>query len=640
MNLAGIEISYLLRDLASKNSGYYLSNIYGITRNCLLFKLRHPEKEELSLMFSTFGLWLSSSKINPIEENKLQRRFRTDLLRTKLENVKQLGAERIAYLTFEGKDKKFVLVGEFFNEGNIILCNEEMKIQALLHSLDVRHRKLRVGATYVPPPSHGIDVFKVSAGSLESSMQPDLPAGKWLGRTLGLPTRYVEEIFKNSSVSKKASCSDLSKDDLVSITDSVQKIIKSVIGGQHDAVIVGKGSDRYVHPIRMHTDEDTVPVASFEAGLDEIFTLRILEYGKESISEEMDKRIIDLENTIEKQKKAVETVKNKSNAISNLASSLQTLIVRGINSLDDEEVQSVLLSVNACRINEKGVHLIQICEEKIAIDPQTSLHAIASCLYNESKKQIGAIPIIESAAIHAQKKIDLLKGTSTLQKESISYSHIRKKSWYERYRWFYTVDGLLAIGGRDSSSNMAMIRKHVEKDDLVFHADIHGSPFFILKNAQNATGASITEVASATVCFSRAWRETMFGLSAYWVKPEQVEKSAPSGQYLPKGSFLIRGTRNVLHVPTLRLAVGITKDNDAYVLICGPVEPIKKKCILYAVIEPLGSKSTDAAKKIRSEFLKLDDSVAKPIGVDEFVRVLPPSMCHMVDSGKNKEYYQ
>ena len=114
MNLAGIEISYLLRDLAAKNSGYYLSNIYGITRDCLLFKLRHPEKEELALMFSTFGLWLSSSKIAPIEENKLQRRLRMDLLRTKLENVKQLGTERIAYLTFEGRDEKFVLVGELF----------------------------------------------------------------------------------------------------------------------------------------------------------------------------------------------------------------------------------------------------------------------------------------------------------------------------------------------------------------------------------------------------------------------------------------------------------------------------------------------------------------------------------------------
>ena len=74
----------------------------------------------------------------------------------------------------------------------------------------------------------------------------------------------------------------------------------------------------------------------------------------------MDNQISELENTIERQKKAVETVKNKSNEISNLASSLQTLIVRGINSLDDETVQSVLLSANARKISEKGVQMIQI----------------------------------------------------------------------------------------------------------------------------------------------------------------------------------------------------------------------------------------------------------------------------------------
>ena len=152
-----------------------------------------------------------------------------------------------------------------------------------------------------------------------------------------------------------------------------------------------------------------VPVA-----MDELFTTRILEYGKESVSEDMDNQISELENTIERQKKAVETVKNKSNEISNLASSLQTLIVRGINSLDDETVQSVLLSANARKISEKGVQMIQICGEKIAIDQQTSLHAIASCLYNESKKQTRAIPAIESATANAQKKINLLKGTSTL----------------------------------------------------------------------------------------------------------------------------------------------------------------------------------------------------------------------------------
>ena len=47
-------------------------------------------------------------------------------------------------------------------------------------------------------------------------------------------------------------------------------------------------------------------------------------------------------------------------------------------------------------------------------------------------------------------------------------TEIRKKSWYERYRWFYTTDGYLAIGGRDAASNSAVVRKHLVKNDKIF----------------------------------------------------------------------------------------------------------------------------------------------------------------------------
>ena len=31
----------------------------------------------------------------------------------------------------------------------------------------------------------------------------------------------------------------------------------------------------------------------------------------------------------------------------------------------------------------------------------------------------------------------------------------------------------------------------------------------------------MNEIAHATVCFSRAWREALYGVSAYWVNPKQ-----------------------------------------------------------------------------------------------------------------------
>ena len=48
----------------------------------------------------------------------------------------------------------------------------------------------------------------------------------------------------------------------------------------------------------------------------------------------------------------------------------------------------------------------------------------------------------------------------------------------------------------------------------------------------------------------------------------------------------------------MKLAVGILPQDDSYVLTCGPVEPIKKNSILYAVIEPHGIEMVEAAKKL------------------------------------------
>ncbi|MFB3152432.1 MAG: NFACT RNA binding domain-containing protein, partial [Nitrosopumilaceae archaeon] len=216
----------------------------------------------------------------------------------------------------------------------------------------------------------------------------------------------------------------------------------------------------------------------------------------------------------------------------------------------------------------------------------------------------------------------------------ITFSEVKKKNWFERYRWFYTTDGILAIGGRDSSSNSAIIRKHLEKNDKVFHADIYGSPFFILKDGtESISPSSLNEIAHATVCFSRAWREAVYGSNAYWVEPEQVKKAAPSGQFLAKGAFVIDGTRNFVNISTLKLAVGIVKQDTSYLITCGPPNAIKKNSLCYVVIEPTGSEMTDVAKKIKNELVQMNEQAVKTFSLDDFVRVLPAGKSHVVETG-------
>jgi predicted ribosome quality control (RQC) complex YloA/Tae2 family protein len=623
MTLAGIELNYLVNKISEEVQGYYVSNIWGITKDSILFKLHHPEKSDIFMMISTSGVWITSVKIDQIEPNRLLKRLRSDLLRFKITKIEQKGSERIAYFTFAGFDKEFVIIGEFFGDGNILLCNDEMKILALQHAIDVRHRTLGVGMTYATPPSSGLDIFNISELDFEDLKKSELIAGKWFGRTLGLPKKYVEGIFELSDVNSKKIGKDLNNDEIKKIFHTTSTIVTNVTKGNHDPIIIRNETSEVI-PIKLgESDGKISSVNSFMEGLDTVFTENIVEKGRSIQTGESDKKIKELETQISEQEKAIETVKEKSKYVTNLANSLYVMVSKGMVSIEDPNAQSILEENNAKLSKEKGISLIVIKDEKIKINPEASLQSIASVLFNEAKRQSGAIKSIDQIKNKTKKKLEKLKNRTEASTQEIIVSEVRKKNWYERYRWFFTSDDMLAIGGRDAPSNSAVVRKHLGKNDKIFHGDIFGSPFFILKDAENPSTNSMNEVAHATVCFSRAWREGMHGTNAFWVNPEQVKKSAPSGQFLPKGSFTIEGKRNFVNIPSLKLAVGIIPQDDHYLLTSGPPETIKKNSLCYAIIEPHGLEMPEVAKKIKLEFSKLEEKITKQINLDDFVRALP-----------------
>ncbi len=241
----------------------------------------------------------------------------------------------------------------------------------------------------------------------------------------------------------------------------------------------------------------------------------------------------------------------KSENIAKVASSFSEYMSQGISNMDDSRINNLLKTNNAEIIKEKGIDYIKVDDAKIKVNLGSSLPTTASVLFNASKKQKAAIIPLQKLVKKTEKELEKVIDKGEVAKQAVSFSEIRKKNWFERYRWFYTSDGILAVGGRDSSSNSAIIRKRLEKNDKVFHTEISGSPFFLLKDDISPTSASLTEVAHATVCFSRAWKESIYGSSAYWVNPDQVKKAAPSGQSMGKGSFAIEGQRNFVKISTL-----------------------------------------------------------------------------------------
>merc|ERR1740131_171503 len=91
--------------------------------------------------------------------------------------------------------------------------------------------------------------------------------------------------------------------------------------------------------------------------------------------------------------------------------------------------------------------------------------------------------------------------------------------------------------------------------DVYVHADLHGAASVCIKNPTGnpIPPKTLNEAAQFSVCFSAAWDSKVI-TSAYWVQPDQVSKTAQSGEYLTVGSFMIRGKKNYL--PTSHLIMG------------------------------------------------------------------------------------
>jgi len=135
-----------------------------------------------------------------------------------------------------------------------------------------------------------------------------------------------------------------------------------------------------------------------------------------------------------------------------------------------------------------------------------------------------------------------------------------------------------------------------------------------VKEGSRASEATLREACEFALAYSKAWSAGLAGGSAYWVLPEQVSKQAESGEYLPRGAFVIRGKRNYLHDLPVRIAVGEVDVDGNRKVMAGPVSAVVARSTKYVVLEP--------GKEDRERFAKrLAATLEVPI--EEVARALP-----------------
>ncbi|KAL9042991.1 MAG: hypothetical protein Q9180_000191 [Flavoplaca navasiana] len=153
---------------------------------------------------------------------------------------------------------------------------------------------------------------------------------------------------------------------------------------------------------------------------------------------------------------------------------------------------------------------------------------------------------------------DLQKG---LKQEKQILRPVRKQLWFEKFYFFVSSEGYLVLAGKDAQQNEILYKRYLKRGDLYVHADLQGAASIVVKNKPGRSGdpippSTLSQAGSFAVSTSSAWDSKAI-MSAWWVHPEQVSKSAPTGDYLPAGSFNIEGEKNILPPAHLLLGFGV-----------------------------------------------------------------------------------
>jgi predicted ribosome quality control (RQC) complex YloA/Tae2 family protein len=250
---------------------------------------------------------------------------------------------------------------------------------------------------------------------------------------------------------------------------------------------------------------------------------------------------------------------------------------------------------------------------RIIIDTRQTVEQNAALYYERAKK---AKRKLEGTKRAIAKTRDLLAkeaaGLAEKPTARVAKGPIRKRDWFEAFRWFYSSDGFLCIGGRDATTNEVVIKKHALEGDAIFHTDMAGSPFVVVKSDGKEIPVSTREEAAMfTACASRAWKSGAGSIEVFGARPDQVSKTPNPGEYMPKGAFVVRGARDQYRVQP-SYAVG--KDAEGRVM-GGPQTAVLKHCEMAFSILQGEEKASDVAKRLAHNL---------EIPIDDALRALPP----------------
>jgi len=636
-----LDIYVLSKTYDSVLKNCFVDNVYRAD-NYWLFKLRCLSGKEYLKIEPGVRIHLSITETPSKSIDRYSVFLRKHVRDGKIAGFKQIGWERIVSITVE-KSTSINLIVEIIPRGFFITLDESGRILYADKFAELKDRVVKRGVVYTPPPGN------IDKEEYFSTLKKRLYSGKDLVRSVvknwGLPSYIAEELLYRAG---------LYNDRFKAPNTFDEKNLDVLVDAYHEIVRECENLD---NNYMVYQDDEPLLYVLYKPSLfielldarvekhsdrfrmiDTYFT--IIEKKNLMIREEeiVAKEISSLEKTIEEQKRIIEEFDKKVRE----AMEAYNALVSNYNL-----VEEVLECSKKIRREKGWGYIVSECKNVLSVDKDHGLIYIVvdqgiypldirldtwSNIFRfkrEAEEYRAKIERAENKLIELEnKRKALLEKREAIQAKAGRI--VKPRYWYENYHWLFTHNNYLVIGGRDVDQNEAIVKKHMEEKDIFLHADIHGAPATVLKTGKSfPKDIDIEDAAYIAGCYSKSWKLKHGYVDVFWVFGEQVSKTPPSGEYLPKGSFMIYGKKNYVRVK-LALSIGIEELCDSVYgayqrIIVGPEDLVKSRSLVYASIAPGDESINDLARKLYEKFVDKIGLSNIGVNIEEIALRIPGS---------------
>ncbi len=682
--LTSVDLAALERELADYE-GARVEKVYLYDDGLVRFKMREFDLGRIELLVDT-GEFKHVRVATPERVPQAPERppnfammMRNRLEGAHLESVEQFEFDRILSLEFKRSGESTTIVAELFGDGNFAVLDNVGEVVDCLNTVRLKSRTVVPGSPYEYPEARFNPLAVEKDGFTARITESDTDLVRTLATRLNFGGIWAEELCTRAGVEKVVDIEEVTDEMIDAVYTEVERLREQMSAGDFDPRLYtedGRPIDVTPLPMQEHANLDEERFDNFTEALDVYATnLDSDEEPATSQRPDFEAEIEKKQRIIDQQEGAIDNFDEQADREREKAESLYANydlvdeILRTVRTAREdgtpwEEIQERFeqgkeQGIEAAKAvdgvdGSEGTVTVSVDGKSVTLVVEDGVEKNADRLYQEAKrvqeKKAGAQAAIENtreelAEIKARRDEwdadDSDEATEDTRQRDIDWLSrssipVRKSdNWYDRFRWFYTSDDFLVIGGRNADQNEEIVKKYLDRGDLFFHAQAHGGPVTVLKATDPSESydedivipdRSKEEAAQFAVSYSSVWKDAKFSGDVYMVDHTQVSKTPESGEFLEKGGFAIRGDRTYFRDVPVGVAVGLTCEPETRV-IGGPPEAITDRAESIIEVEPGKYAQNDIAKRVYREFRSRfnDESFVRKVASPDLIQKFLPA---------------